>query len=159
MTGALLQRLLLKEFHKVAGLDLPDWIEMVSDGNDFEDAVIEEEEIIRGFFMKKINDTFAKNYKSMVSWEDQKDDSCINKNKTMESRLNFCLDNQLFSFMRRKNTNHSEILITKDILKEFNDADISSIQTFTDLARLMGADYKPTKIDGKPVRAYKCASC
>ena len=53
-----------KEFHKVAGLDLPDWIEMVSDGNDFEDAVIEEEEIIRGFFMKKINDTFAKNYKS-----------------------------------------------------------------------------------------------
>ena len=146
-------KIVLKEFHKVAGLDLPDWIEMVSDGNDFEDAVIEEEEIIRGFFMKKINDTFAKNYKSMVSWEDQKDDSCINKNKTMESRLNFCLDNQLFSFMRRKNTNHSEILITKDILKEFNDADISSIQTFTDLARLMGADYKPTKIDGKPVRA------
>jgi hypothetical protein len=42
----------------------------------------------------------------------------------MESRLNFCLDNQLISFLRRKNTNPNEILITIDILKEFRDADI-----------------------------------
>ena len=54
----------------------------------------------------------------------------------MESRLNFCLESQLISFMRRKKTNSSEILITKDILKEFRDADISSIQHFTDLSQI-----------------------
>ena len=146
-------KIVLVEFHKTVGLDLPDWIDMISDGNQFEDAVDEEEEIIRGFFKKKINDTFSKNYKSITSWEDQKDDSSINKHKTMESRLNFCLDNQLISFMHRNNTNSGEIRITKDILKEFRDADINSIQHFTDLANLLGAEYKTTKIDGKPVRA------
>lgn len=125
---------------------------MISDGNQFEDAETEEEEIIRSFFKKKINDTFSKNYKSIVPWEDQKDDSSINKYKTIESRLNFCLDNQLITFMRRKNTNSSEILITIDILKELRDTDISSIQNFTDLARLLGGDIKPTKVDMKTAR-------
>lgn len=54
--------------------------------------------------------------------------------------------------MRRKNTNSSEILITIDILKELRDADISSIQTLTDLARLLGGDIKPTKVDLKTTR-------
>ena len=103
------------------------------------------------FFKKKINDTFSRTYRTLVSWEDQKDDCSINKYKTMESRLNFCLDNQLISFMRRNNTNSSEIRITKDILKEFRDADINSIQHFTNLARLLSAEYKSTKIDGESV--------
>ena len=123
-------KIVLAEFHKARGLDLPDWIDMISDGNQFEDAEVEEEEIVRGFFKNKINNTYSRNYKSIVSWEDQKDDTSINKNKTMESRLNFCQESQLISFMRRKNTNSSEILITIDILKEFRDADISSNSKF-----------------------------
>ena len=146
-----ISKIVLVEFHKAAGLDLPDWIDMISDGSQFEDAEAEEEEIIRGFFKKKINDTFSRNYKSLVSWEDQKDESSYTKNKTIESRLNFCLDSQLISFMHRKNTNSDEILITRDILKEFRDADINSIQHFTDLARLLSAEYKTTKIDGESV--------
>lgn len=146
-------KIVLMEFHKTIGLNMPEWIDMISDGNRFEDAEIEEEEIIRGFFKKKINDTFSKNYKSIVPWEDQKDYFCISKNKTIESRLNFCLDNQLISFMCRNNANSNEIRITKDILKEFRDADINSIQHFTDLARLMNAEYKMVKIDGESVRA------
>ena len=43
-------KIVLAEFHKAAGLDLPDWIDMISDGNQFEDAEVEEEEIIRGLF-------------------------------------------------------------------------------------------------------------
>ncbi|MGB7634433.1 MAG: hypothetical protein WBL68_11970 [Nitrososphaeraceae archaeon] len=54
--------------------------------------------------------------------------------------------------MRRKNTNSSEILITIDILKELRDADISFIQTLTDLERLLGGDIKPTKVDLKTTR-------
>ena len=149
----IIAKMVLAEFHKAAGLDLPNWINMISDGNQFKDAETEEEEIIRSFFKKKINDTFSRTYRTLVSWEDQKDDCSINKYKTMESRLNFCLDNQLISFMRRNNTNSSEIRITKDILKEFRDADINSIQHFTDLARLLSAEYKSTKIDGESVRA------
>ena len=62
MTGVLIAKIVLAEFHKAADLDLPNWINMISEGNQFEDAETEEEEIIRGFFKKKINDTFSKNY-------------------------------------------------------------------------------------------------
>lgn len=54
--------------------------------------------------------------------------------------------------MRRKSTNSSEILITIDILEELRDADISSIPNFTDLARLLGGNIKPTKADLKTTR-------
>ena len=70
----------------------------------------------------------------------------------MESRLNFCLDNQLISFLRRKNADSEEIFITIDILKELRDADISSIQSFMDLARLLGGNIKPAKVDRRTAR-------
>jgi hypothetical protein len=146
-------KIMLVEFHKSVDLNLPGWIEMISDGNPFEDAEVEEEELIRGYFKRKINDTFSKNYRALVPWQEQQVDCATNKYKLMEMRLNFCLDNQLISYLRRKNSNPSEILITKDILKELRDADISSIQHFADLARLLRADYKPAKLDHKPVRA------
>jgi hypothetical protein len=146
-------KIVLVEFNKAADLDLPDWINMISDGNQSEDAEVEEEEIIRSFFKKKIIDTFSRHYKILVSWEVQKDESSYCKYKTIESRLNFCLDNQLISFMRRNNTNSSEIRITKDILKELRDVDINSLQHFIDLARLLSAEYKTTKIGGESVRA------
>lgn len=146
-------KIVLLEFHKTAGMDLPDWIGIISDGNQFEDAELEQEEIIRGFFQKKINEIFSRNYKSIVPWEDQKVDSSITMYKTIQSRLNFCLDNQLISFMLRKSTDSSVILIKKDVLKELRYVDISSIQYLTDLAGLLGAEYKNTKIGCKQIRA------
>jgi hypothetical protein len=53
-------KIVLAEFHKAADLDLPNWINMISEGNQFEDAETEEEEIIRGFFKKKINELSLK---------------------------------------------------------------------------------------------------
>ena len=122
---------------------MPSWIELFSAGNQIEDLEAEEEQIIRGFFMKKINDAFSKNYRSIEPWKEQQIDSVTNKNGPLEMRLNFCLDNQLISFMRRKSTSHADILITNDILKELRDAGIDFIQTFTDLGRMLGAEIKP----------------
>jgi hypothetical protein len=142
----------LEEFCKAANLSPPDWIDMTSIGNQIEDIEAEEEQIIRSFFVKKINDAFSKNYRSIEPWKDQQIDSVTNKNGPLEMRLNFCLDNRLISFMLRKSTNPNEILITNDILKEFRDAGIDFIQTFTDLARMLGAEIKPTKLDRKSAR-------
>ena len=131
---------------------MPNWIEMISSGNQIEDLEAEEEQIIRGFLVKKINDAFSKNYRSIEPWKDQQIDSVTNKNGPLEMRLNFCLDNQLISFMLRKSTNPNEILITNDILKEFRDAGIDFIQTFMDLGRMLRAEIKPTKVDRKSAR-------
>ena len=50
----IIAKMVLAEFHKAAGLDLPNWINMISDGNQFKDAETEEEEIIAVFFRKKL---------------------------------------------------------------------------------------------------------
>jgi hypothetical protein len=84
--------------------------------------------------------------------DDQKTDAAINNYRLLESRLAFCLDKQLISFLHRKNADANEVLITIDILKEFKDARINFIQHFADLARLLGAEIKPTKIYGKTSR-------
>jgi hypothetical protein len=54
--------------------------------------------------------------------------------------------------MRRKNANPDEILITIDILKEFEYSGISFVQHLTDLARMLNAEIKPTKMDRKSAR-------
>lgn len=76
----------------------------------------------------------------------------ITKYRSSESRLAFCLENRLISFLHRKNADNKEVRITIDILKEFKDARINFIQHFADLARLLGAEIKPTKVNGKPSR-------
>ena len=77
--------------YKAGNLTLPDWIGMISAGNQFEDMGNEEEQIIRAFFVTKINEAFARNYRSLESLDDQKTDAAINNYRLLESRLRFCL--------------------------------------------------------------------
>ena len=142
----------MKRSLKLPNLALPNWIHIFSAGNQFEDIAAEEEQIIRAFFVKKINEAFARNYRSLESLDGQKTDAAINNYRLLESRLRFCLDKQLVSFLRLKNADTNEILITIDILKEFKEARINFIQHFADLARLLGSEIKPAKVDGKTSR-------
>jgi hypothetical protein len=103
--------------------------------------------------LKKLMKWYSKHYRPIVPWKEQQIDSVINKNGSIDMRLNFCLDNQLISFMRQKGTNSGDILITKDILKELRDTGIDFIQTFTDLGRMLGTEIKPTKVDRKAARS------
>jgi hypothetical protein len=148
---AKIAKTVLEEFFTAANMSLPDWIDLLAEGSQIEDVAAEEEQIVRSFFTKKINDTFSRNYKSIEPWKEQEVDSVNNKYGQLEMRLNFCLDNQLISFMRRKNTTN-EVVVTIDILKELRDAGINFIQHFTDLARMLKADTKTTKVDGKASR-------
>jgi hypothetical protein len=144
---------MLEEFYKAANLTRPDWIDMIAIGNQIEDIEVEQEQIVKSFFMKKINDTYSKNYRTITPWDEKRIDSETNKNGPLEMRLIFCLDNQLISFMRRKGTNTGDILITNDILKELRDTGIDFIQTFTDLGDMLGTEVKPAKVERKTARS------
>jgi hypothetical protein len=144
---------ILEEFYKGANLSRPDWIDMIAIGNQIEDVEVEEEQIVKSFFMKKINETYSRNYRSIVPWGEQQIDAVTNKYASLEMRLNFCLDNQLISFMRRKSKSPGDLLITNDILKELRDTDINFIHTLADLGNMLGAEIKPAKVDRKTARS------
>ena len=49
---------ILVEFFKAAGMDIPDWIEYFVQETQVQDAALEQEQIVRGFFVKAINEDF-----------------------------------------------------------------------------------------------------
>jgi Bifunctional DNA primase/polymerase, N-terminal len=143
--------IILQEYFKAANLNIPEWIGLYATGNQIEDVEVEEEQIIRSFIAEKINVTFSRNYRSLVSCESQQVDSATNKNKPIMERLIFCLDNQLIPFLHKK-VNSGDVYITIDVMNELRDSGISFIQTFADLARMLGTETRPAKMNGKPVR-------
>ena len=64
-----------------------------------QDIAEEQEQIIRGFLTKAVNNTYVRNYRALTSSTDQ-----AHENKDFEYRLLFCLDNDLISFLKRKST-------------------------------------------------------
>ncbi|MGC2384205.1 MAG: hypothetical protein WA631_13955, partial [Nitrososphaeraceae archaeon] len=139
-------KLILVEFFKAAGQEVPDWIEYFAQETQVQDAALEQEQIVRGFFVKAINEAFSRNYRVLTPREDVNE--VINKN-TIERRLDFCCEMDLIPFLRRKD---GCILIFHDIMHELKNHRINSIIHLTQLARMFQSEVKPMKLDGKPQR-------
>ena len=132
----------LVEFFKAAGMEVPDWIDYFVLETQVQDAALEQEQIVRSFFVKIINETFTRNYRALTPREDI--DEVINKN-TIERRLNFCCRNDLIAFLRMKDC---DILILHDITHELKSHRINSIIHLTQLARMFQSEVKPIKLNG-----------
>ena len=139
------QRILV-EFFRAAGMDIPDWIKYLVQENQVQDAALEQEQIVRGFFVKTINEAFSRNYRVLTPREDVNE--VINKN-TIERRLDFCCEMDLIPFLRRKD---GCILIFHDIMQELKNRRIYSIIHLTQLARMFQSEVKPIKLSGKSQR-------
>ena len=68
----------LVEFFKAAGMEVPDWIDYFVLETQVQDAALEQEQIVRSFFIKIINETFTRNYRALTPREDIEE--VINKN-------------------------------------------------------------------------------
>lgn len=51
---------ILAELFKSANLEVPDWIGKFIQDSDMQDVYAEQEQIVSGFFIKKINDTYSR---------------------------------------------------------------------------------------------------
>jgi hypothetical protein len=137
---------ILAEFFKVAGKEVPDWIEYLVQETQVQDAALEKEQIIRGFFEKTINDAFTRNYRALTLREDINE--VIHEN-TIGRRLDFCCNKELIPFLRKKD---GHILILHDIMHELKGHRINSIIHLTQLARIFQSEIKPIKLNGTTYR-------
>ena len=133
---------ILVEFFKAAGMDIPDWIEYFVQETQVQDAALEQEQIVRGFFVKAINEAFSRNYRVLTPREDE--DEVITK-QTIDNRLDFCCNKELIPFLRKKD---DCILIFHDILHELKNRRIISIIHLTQLARMFQSEVRPIKVNG-----------
>jgi hypothetical protein len=134
----------LTAFFKAAEKEVPAWIYDFVRETQVQDIAEEQEQIIRGFLTKVVNDTYTRNYRALTSSTDQ-----AIENNNFENRLLFCLDIDLISFLKRKST---DVLIMHDIIKEMRTRKITHISTLSELGRMFQCEVRPTKMGSKTVR-------
>ena len=110
--------------------------------NQVQDAALEQEQIVRGFFIRTINETFSRNYRALIPRENV--DEVINEN-TIKKRLDFCCEKELIPFLRIKD---GCILISHDIMHVLKNHRINSIIHLTQLARMFQSEVRPIKVNG-----------
>jgi hypothetical protein len=106
---------ILTEFFKSAGLKVPEWVGKFIQDSDPQEAYAEHEQIIRGFFTKKINEMYSRFFNTLAA-EDRKMDKTLGLNK-LEDRLWFCCDKQLIPYIGN-NKAGDKIYILPDIMGE-----------------------------------------
>ena len=135
----------LTAFFKAAEKEVPAWMYDFVQESQVQDIAEEQEQIIRGFLTKIVNDTFARNYRILTSSADQ-----AHENNNFENRLIFCLDKDLISFLKRKSP--GEVLIMHDIVKEMKAQRINHISNLAELGRMLQCEVKATNLGGKTTR-------
>ncbi len=140
----------LTEFFKFGDLDIPDWVGKFIEDSDVQDVYAEQEQLIRGFFIKKINDTYSRFFNTLAA-EDKKIDKTLNLNK-LEDRLWFSCDKeQLIPYIRTNKTG-DKIMILPDIMSDLKANKITCMTNFTDLAEMFQTKPEPTYMNKHTVR-------
>lgn len=142
----------LSEFYARAGIDIPDWINLMVE---YSESVQTQDEIVlqlRGYFLNLINHT-SNTYRPPRSiTEDRRDvnDPFINPNLSLIGKLKLCCELNLIPFIRY-NT-HKKLgqvfYITPDIIQDLmkNKTLADAVGSLKGLADLLGFDYHNIKI-------------
>jgi hypothetical protein len=102
---------------------------------------------LRGFFIEAITNAYSRHYRALTSLTDQEDQKYRDIN--FKNMLDFCLDKNLLPYLHRHRLNW-QIMITADILSQIKRVgkEIEGLTHLTDLAQLLGFEYKQKKIAG-----------
>jgi bifunctional DNA primase/polymerase-like protein len=140
----------LREFFKFGDIEIPEWVGKFIQDSDVQDIYAEQEQLIRGFFIKKINDTYSRFFNTLAT-EDKKMDKTLNLNK-LENRLWFCYEKeQLIPYIRTNKTG-DKILILPDIMSDLKANRITCVTNFTDLAEMFQTKPEPKNMNKRTVR-------
>lgn len=136
----------LESFYKFAEKPRPHWIDFIEEQRDPIDESTERTVFeLRAFFIDRINEDYARNYKSHPTLVDPY------LNNDIFTKLNFLLRNKVVSFLHEI-SNH-EIIITIDILKELRkNQNIENITTLKDVGNLIDFKYGFRYVHGRKMR-------
>jgi hypothetical protein len=140
---------ILTEFFKAAGLQVPEWVGKFIQNSDLQDVYAGHEQIIRGCFIRKINDVYFRFFNTLAA-EEKKMDKTLSLNK-LEDRLLFCSNKQLIPYLG-ENKAGDKIYILPDIMNELKANKITCATDFTDLAEMFQTKPQPTHMNGRTVR-------
>ena len=141
---------ILVEFFKLGELEIPEWVGKFMEDSNMQDIYAEQEQLIRGFFIKKINDTYSR-FHNTLSYEDKQMDKILSLNK-LQDRFWFCCDKEQLIPYIRTSKNGENVLILPDIMSDFKANKIACVTNFTDLAEMFQTKPEPTNVNKRTVR-------
>src|SRR5262249_16167034 len=93
---------ILTAFYKEAGIEAPNWIKLLSAEDHLEDVIEAQKQVVRGTLRNLIEECHSKNYHSLKnSTSDDNGNRMYQQNGTFQDRLNFCLEKDLLSFLKK----------------------------------------------------------
>lgn len=137
---------ILNELYKLAGLEVPEWIDYFVEQKDAIDEGTEKTTFaLRSFLVSKINDLYSRHSGSTRDTSDYYPDE-----NELIRKLRYCIDNGLVTFIQHKvipERKIEEIIITRDIVEEINRTydRIENITGLEDIGSQIG--FKYTKRD------------
>jgi hypothetical protein len=145
---------ILTEFYKEADKEVPEWIKQFVPETQLEDIIMEQEQSIRAFFERAINDTYKSNFNTYTSYN-----TSGRENVTFADRMKFCLDKELIPYLRKKERGGfgqpDDVLILHDVMKEMQKNGLNHAHGLKELAGIIGGIYDDPKIDNKTVRVIR----
>lgn len=138
---------ILKAFFEFANKLPPEWIDHLEEQRD---AVDESNELthfgLRAFILNKINETYSRFFRNTGDENNHNQYELDNS----ASKLRFCLQNNLISFLHLIDNNF--ILISSDVLKELRNSNIENITSLKDIGLLLNFKYTNKNFNGKKMR-------
>jgi hypothetical protein len=136
---------ILTEFYKTAGKEkTPSWINCLVEQKAIEESSEETHFELRAFFMDIITNAYSRHIRTLTPNQE------VVLDISFASRLNFCLENELISFLHQhtNRNNQTEIAITADIFTELKKRKIENITHLRDLGNELGFEYCQRKLGG-----------
>ena len=144
---------ILSEFYIKAGLDIPDWINLVVEYDRLEQTADETVLMIRSYFINLINETFNK-YKLTTTVTEYSEGNNI----PLIKKLKDCCGRDLIPFIYFR-PDKSVFYITPEIMTDLqkNKLGDSSVRSQKGLAKLLGFEYKNMRV-GSGGKQFKVIS-
>jgi hypothetical protein len=149
---------IITEFYKYAGKDAPEWIDYIME-EDVSGQSDEETELeIRAFLINAITEAYTKHFKTFSSIQQNNESDRAIQDTSIWSRLDFCLKNQLISYLhqhRQRGEEYPSIVITSDIMNVLKKYDMRNLTTLKDIADELDFEYKTIELSKlrKTIRA------
>lgn len=136
---------ILVHFYGLVKVPIPCWIENFEEQRDAIDESSEKTLFeLRGFFLNKINESFARNARFNNPQQDM----------DMHSKLEYCLNNKIIPFISLLEEN--TMVITIDIMKELKiNQGIENLTGLKDVGRQLGFNYVSRYVNGRKMRVLE----
>jgi hypothetical protein len=137
---------ILTAFYKKADVQLPTWVNLLSNEDRLGDVIEIQKQTLRSFLKTEIDNAHSKHYNSMKeSTSDGNNHYSYKQNITFKERFDFCLDKDVISYLKKIDAG-DKVAILHDIIMKMRGQRIDYFSNLEEIKASIGGGSKDKKL-------------